>query len=74
MKLSLICCTFSLALLTVFSGSDGHVLPVAGWSLGGAVAAQVLVDAGHLLAGHNVGYVQGRVAAVGLGAPHVHRL
>lgn len=79
--LSLICCTFSVvqteklrtgvSLLTVTSGSDRHVVPVASWSLGAAVAAQVLVDAGHLVSGHIIRHLQ---VWVGLGAPHVHCL
>lgn len=56
------------------SDSDGHIVPVAGWSLGGAVAAQVLVDAGHLVIGCNVRHLQVWVGAVGLRAPHVHCL
>lgn len=56
------------------SGGDGHVVPVTGRPLGDAVAAQVLVDMRHLLGGDAIGQVQGRVAAVGLRAPHVHRL
>lgn len=53
------------------SGSDGHVVPVAGWPLGTAVAAQVLVDASHLVAGHVVRHLQVRVAAVRLCTAHV---
>lgn len=56
------------------SGSDGHVVPVAGWPLGCAVAAQVLVDAGHLVSGHIIRHLQVWVVAVGLGATHVHCL
>lgn len=56
------------------SGGDGHVVPVAGWPLGDAVAAQVLVDVRHLLSGGTIGHVHGWVAAVGLRAPRVHRL
>ena len=56
------------------SGSDGHVVPVAGRPLGDAVAAQVLVDVRHLLCGGTIGHVQGWVIAVKLWAPHVHRL
>lgn len=53
------------------SGSDRHVLPIAGWSLGAAVAAQVLVDAGHLFGGHVIGHLQVLAAAVRRDAPHV---
>lgn len=56
------------------SGSDGHVVPVAGWPLGAAVAAQVLVDAGHLVNGYIIRHLHVWVVAVGLGAPHVHCL
>lgn len=56
------------------SGSDGHVVPGAGWPLGDAVAAQVLVDVCQLLSGGAVRHVQARVVAVGLRAPRVHRL
>lgn len=82
--LSLLCCTFSLlhtekllagvSLLTVSSGSNGHVVPVAGWPLGATVAAQVLVDASHLISGHIIRHLQVWVVAVGRGAPHVHCL
>lgn len=56
-----------------WSGSDGHVLPVAGRSLGAAIAAQVLVDAGHLLHLHAISHLQAlaAAAAVRLHAPHV---
>lgn len=53
------------------SGSDGHVVPVAGWSLGAAVAAQVLVDAGHLFGGHVISHLQVLATAVRRDAPHV---
>lgn len=56
------------------SGGDGHVVPGARGPLGDAVAAQVLVDVCQLLGGGAVGHVQARVVAVGLRAPHVHRL
>lgn len=54
------------------SGSDGHVVPVAGWPLGNTVAAQVLVDASHLVRGHIITHLQVWVVAVSLGATHVH--
>lgn len=58
-----------------WSGSNGHVVPVAGRSLGAAVAAQVLVDAGHLLGGQAISHPQAlaaaAAAAVSLHAPHV---
>lgn len=56
------------------SGSDGHVVPVAGRPLGGAVAAQVLVDAGHLVSSHVITHLQVLAGAVRLDAPHVHCL
>ena len=56
------------------SGSDRHVVPVAGWPLGAAVAAQVLVDASHLITGQIVRHVQVWVIAVRLGATHVYCL
>ncbi len=56
------------------SGSNGHVVSVAGWPLGAAVAAQVLVDAGQLVSRHIIRHLQVWVVAEGLGAPHVHRI
>lgn len=55
------------------SGSDGHVIPVAGWPLGAAVAAQVLVDTGHLVRGHLIRHLQVGVVE-GLGAARIHCL
>ena len=48
------------------SGSDGHVVPVAGCSLGSTVAAQVLIDVSHLLIGRSIRQVQVWVVAVRL--------
>lgn len=56
------------------SGSNGHVVPIAGWPLWTTVAAQVLVNASHLVCGHIIGHVQVWIVGVGLGAAHVHCL
>lgn len=57
-----------------WSSSDGHVLPVAGRPLGAAVAAQVLVDASHLVSGHVISHLQVLAGAVRLDPSHVHCL
>lgn len=59
-RMSLLCCIFSLEqaeeLLSDIAahilGSDWHVVPVTGWPLSTTVAAQVLVDASHLVSDH----------------------
>lgn len=57
-----------------WSGSDGHVVPVAGRPLGNTVAAQVLVDSGHLLGGHIIAHLHIWAAGVRLRATQVQGL
>ena len=56
------------------SCGNGHVVPVTVCPLGGAVAAQVLVDACHLVTGHLVWHLYRRAVVVRLDSPHVHSL
>lgn len=80
-RMSFLCSIFSLeqaeellsGITAHILGSDWHVVPVS-WPLRSTVAAQILVDASHLVSGHIIRHLQVWVVAVRLGTTHVHCL